>query len=1045
MALANGNSRGVLLTLLTIVLFILMLGIIITYVTISLGSEQVASGSASSASTSQIIASADASAHAFLKESLAEALGSLASYEGTPQLRRDRFVNDTASALSGLMLNGTVFGTRMPDMNATMANYTQRMEFLAAQSYRNLSIDNASITVYDGTPFSVNVTYTALDVIRTGAGTEYYPVTATAGVSLNGTPSLASVARGSPTPMVFSDYPEPVVIGASVPLPSGLTGSSACSTTQASNDGPVSISISPNAVTIPAGGSVTFTNSTTGNAEKPYTYCYSVEPTTGVTESGNKFTFYTSGDYNVTISFIDSNKDTNATSSALVKVTGQSIPINSSNGKALFGSQSPFMFAYGALVVFRTPKKLECSDIPSKFQNGHFILAAYNISESVTESGLCGMGGLVLLQSNNVGPGLPPPPPPQPGLPQSNNVGPGEPPTTKPYLVYNSSDSAIFNYLNNGTEVLLDGPALELLNVSAVRQAVQSGLYFASPFSPSYLDRGAGLLGSRSPDGLFSLSSLGIDVLALNGAGYMSTRDAPAQGATNALSAFAWVKPTANASAIVQRGGSFGMAIGENGAGFGDFSGYVWNASLLGGPSGVCKAAPFNLQPGSWYLVGFTFNGSRVNDYVNGIKYCSVAYSGNIPASSNAITLGGPDSTDGFVNGSIADVQIYNWTLLPVQVQRLYTEGIDGVPASGPGMLAWWPLDGNDNDYSGNGLSSLVVNASYVAPGGYYGDASIRNVIGAYDTNPVEGVMGCDSVDQCSNNSLQRLYLGNGQLADVNNVLVNSSSALGMGGATVPDVVDFNGEGGALTGSGGYIEQGSGFNFMTTHNMNQGFTISIWVYPETGNGVIVAESPQLPLNLLLDSSLIELVNGHVEMASTAGCKDFGTIPVDRWSNIVMTGTASLPPQGLHYNAYINGNSSGPGSSKLGGSLLNTSMFYPLGAAVSSPLSCNKVSQGGSWFDGKMADYQFYDAEMSAAQVQTLYTNNTIPNMSKYLVARWPLAFGLGTGMMNVTPDIVGGNDAQLYSGTVVNSFFNTGVCTNANVISGSCRVSYSSP
>ncbi len=170
MALANGNSRGVLLTLLTIVLFILMLGIIITYVTISLGSEQVASGSASSASTSQIIASADASAHAFLKESLTEALGSLASYEGTPQLRRDRFVNDTASALSGLMLNGTVFGTRMPDMNATMANYTQRMELLAAQSYRNLSIDNASITVYDGTPFSVNVTYTALDVIRTGAG-----------------------------------------------------------------------------------------------------------------------------------------------------------------------------------------------------------------------------------------------------------------------------------------------------------------------------------------------------------------------------------------------------------------------------------------------------------------------------------------------------------------------------------------------------------------------------------------------------------------------------------------------------------------------------------------------------------------------------------------------------------------------------------------------------------------------------------------------------------------------------------------------------------
>ena len=39
-----------------------------------------------------------------------------------------------------------------------------------------------------------------------------------------------------------------------------------------------------------------------------------------------------------------------------------------------------------------------------------------------------------------------------------------------------------------------------------------------------------------------------------------------------------------------------------------------------------------------------------------------------------------------------------------------------GAPIAGAGLVDWWPLDGNANDYSGNGNNGVATNVQWVSP-----------------------------------------------------------------------------------------------------------------------------------------------------------------------------------------------------------------------------------------------------------------------------------------------------------------------------------------
>ena len=116
-----------------------------------------------------------------------------------------------------------------------------------------------------------------------------------------------------------------------------------------------------------------------------------------------------------------------------------------------------------------------------------------------------------------------------------------------------------------------------------------------------------------------------------------------------------------------------------------------------------------NLPTNKWVMIAYAFDTSG---NVKGYGFTQSLTANSVDSQSPFVTsqtpwLIGSWAYTGPVGqaGSIADVQIYNTTLDANAITALYQEGIGGRPINLQGLLAWWPLNGNCNDYSGNGYN----------------------------------------------------------------------------------------------------------------------------------------------------------------------------------------------------------------------------------------------------------------------------------------------------------------------------------------------------
>ncbi len=138
-----------------------------------------------------------------------------------------------------------------------------------------------------------------------------------------------------------------------------------------------------------------------------------------------------------------------------------------------------------------------------------------------------------------------------------------------------------------------------------------------------------------------------------------------------------------------------------------------WN-----GATGLPVAGAYSdqdaLQSGQWYFLTITWtNGAAMSLYVNGVLYKS--YTGlTLPTSSVAAYFGEYNNAN-YLNGYISNVQIYSASLSSAQVLQLYNGGINSPPISA-NIVEWWPLNGNPNDYSGNGNNGANNNVGYPQP-----------------------------------------------------------------------------------------------------------------------------------------------------------------------------------------------------------------------------------------------------------------------------------------------------------------------------------------
>ena len=133
-----------------------------------------------------------------------------------------------------------------------------------------------------------------------------------------------------------------------------------------------------------------------------------------------------------------------------------------------------------------------------------------------------------------------------------------------------------------------------------------------------------------------------------------------------------------------------------------------WGCIPNPGPYYTLVTIPSN----KWVMIAYTVDTSgnvKSYDFMNPSSVLTTASSGNVfVLPSSTWVIGGLPSTPGEINGSIADVQVYNTTLDANSLQALYLEGIGGAPINLQSLAAWWPMNGNANDYSGNGYNAAA-------------------------------------------------------------------------------------------------------------------------------------------------------------------------------------------------------------------------------------------------------------------------------------------------------------------------------------------------
>ncbi|MDE1850062.1 MAG: LamG domain-containing protein [Candidatus Micrarchaeota archaeon] len=182
-----------------------------------------------------------------------------------------------------------------------------------------------------------------------------------------------------------------------------------------------------------------------------------------------------------------------------------------------------------------------------------------------------------------------------------------------------------------------------------------------------------------------------------------------------------WVKtPTSGANMVIAQ---FGTATTYGSAHIWDDNGNHVNVGFYG--DNYISSSTVN--DGKWHNIVFVYNGSTTSviGYVDNVQFTgTVSAAGNIQ--SGNVLIGYDDSgLNDYWNGQIANLQIYNISFDATQVKALYTEGIGGSPINPQNIVGWWPLNGNDNDYSGNdnqGVANGAIvwtaswQAGYTAP-----------------------------------------------------------------------------------------------------------------------------------------------------------------------------------------------------------------------------------------------------------------------------------------------------------------------------------------
>ncbi|HTR81891.1 MAG TPA: LamG-like jellyroll fold domain-containing protein [Bacteroidota bacterium] len=394
-----------------------------------------------------------------------------------------------------------------------------------------------------------------------------------------------------------------------------------------------------------------------------------------------------------------------------------------------------------------------------------------------------------------------------------------------------------------------------------------------------------------------------------------------------------------------------GFIIGKNGGG--NLGPYQWNITH---EDGVLYGAVFSdtlaqnyialtspMGVNQWFHFVLVFDGSlpetqRVKLYVNGRSSNTTVFQhvGTLGTatvnSQQPLTIGAtlngsqPDSPAGnFYNGDVDDIRIYNWPLDSATIQSLYHQGGWPKPLQ-PGLVAYYPFNGNANDLSGNGFNGTVINATS-APDRF------NHANSAYYFN--------------GSNS----YINLGDILDT--VFAADTAQFSVSGWAKTIIP------GSQAGGGGFIigKEGGGnagiYEWGLNHYVDNNVYANIFYDGYVGRYLQITSTPVQPNNWF---HFVYVYNGFLQ-------------PTERLKLYINT---TITPT-------ITANVGTPGTGTL-----NTAQPLTIGAGLNLPNSPN------NFYNGYIDDIRIYNRVVTANEIDSLYHEGGWIDVQPNLVAYYPL-------------------------------------------------------
>ena len=445
-----------------------------------------------------------------------------------------------------------------------------------------------------------------------------------------------------------------------------------------------------------------------------------------------------------------------------------------------------------------------------------------------------------------------------------------------------------------------------------------------------------------------------------------------------------------------------------------------------GGVRGTLSSS-VQIVPNTWAQLVGTHDGSNLRIYVNGVLAGTKSHPYTMYMGNRSLFIGrtgecgdpGEDTWDGYFNGSIDDVAIYNRTLSADQIYRMFLEANNSLNTS---IVVASETTIGDN-------WSVVVTPNNASQGD--GTSRTSNTVTILNSAPTQGTPTLTASDNPLNTTSATLTARNVSTADADGNSVTNTYAWRINGTPYARLLmpmlggtstqDYSGNGYNATVSGATYNATSGpratgaYAFNETDSLStnmteaagtQNWTISAWVKTvDASAGVVVHNRPSefdQTVTLSVGHYADVLMGNGLPYVSLdmPGCEwgvqGNGSIANGSWNHLV--GVRYFSSGVAYYKLYVNGVDDTGNNVTAGSGLCRDTS-----ASSTQPWYIGGAHQwGSSTFDGNISGVQIYNRSLSSAQIAQLYQEG-LRNGSNASIVPQELAVGQNWSV-RVTPN-----------------------------------------